>query len=101
MLKMKNKITMGPWQAKHQRGGNIWVKADDGQGETVALLTNIKNASLISAAPELLDACEQALEELSEWHNTFRHGCTDCGTCLDAMPMLATAIAKARGGATP
>ena len=47
------------------------------------------NAKLIASAPDLLDACEQALKELNYLHN---------GQNSDAIEALRTAIDKATGG---
>ena len=74
-------------------GGHIYTDAPSGRGATVANLTPIEerdaNASLISAAPELLAACEALLER-------YRIMVAADGIeCLQAI----AAIAKARGAA--
>lgn len=62
------------------------------------------NARLIAAAPELLDACKQALESLE----SLQGGCTDSndGTvealtiwCPEVIQQLSEAIVKATGAA--
>ena len=63
-----NKHTPGPWKKTEGSYGNyIAVRADDGEGKTVARIpcgsdvdtaTDDDDASLIAAAPELLAACK-------------------------------------------
>jgi hypothetical protein len=77
---MKPHFTPSPWKAKKIRG-NHWVIEGDsphlkGKWQTVCELNgpwdekNYKaNARLIAAAPELLAACQQALEALTPWNN--------------------------------
>ena len=92
------KYTPGPWKAARVFADNapdsfkVFTKpfggtcvADCGDNE--------ENAKLISAAPELLSACKQALDLIK---NRFpeEHGCEDIGL---AWGELEKAIAKAEG----
>ncbi len=51
------------------------------------------NAQLISASPDLLEACEKALAELERINNDEPMQIVD----LDVLPILEKAIAKAKG----
>jgi len=59
--------TPGPWDAKdwrvcHSIGGDIGVICDTASNAKTRTLENRANARLISAAPELLEACEAMLD---------------------------------------
>jgi len=74
------KHTPGPWEWKQSRGNNRYehsvfthhqiIAALDGDtnvSDDFQLSENIKaNARLIAAAPELLEACKQALSEFAD-----------------------------------
>ena len=90
--------TPGPWHVNGER--SIWAKNDrvakmdqaDGGGETLA------NAQLIAAAPELLEACELALEALTVTAEESVDGSRMAATArVAAKRSLRTVIAKARG----
>lgn len=65
-----------------------------------------EEAHLLSSAPDLLQACKDALADLETWHGeshsrTDYHGeqhydpCDGCSTCQETIPALQAAIAKA------
>ena len=95
------KHTPGPWEVV---GGTIIQTADERRkwvAEVPAassihetFITDRANARLIAAAPELLEACEFALEELNDMTSMqFAHGADK-----EARQRLENAIAKAKGG---
>jgi hypothetical protein len=88
--------TPGPWTIKaNNRVDDLEIRADDGS----RLIANVypqpdNNAFLISAAPDLLAACEAA------WSILSAHGLLDdCNTGYNwpVGCMLDAAIAKAQG----
>ncbi len=104
------KHTPGPWAvctwASHMplSGWPSEVCADDGEGDgtTICMFYKVDlydfdraaveaNARLIAAAPDLLAACEAALDELEYFHEPQMTGTS--GIIRD----LRAAIAKARG----
>lgn len=117
---MSAKHTPGPWYAYFDARGRACppsifdgqlVEDDDGyrvppgtnwiadchmQGDR---LTDMHNARLIAAAPDLLEACERLTEELASMHeHYFPGGDCDCPT-TEIIAEGRAAIAKAKGGA--
>jgi len=86
------KFTKGPWMAWQPRGDESVPVRTDGLGITIAYahqgaITNARaNAHLIAAAPELYDACCEALIMLKHLNVT--------GSLIDQVD---SALAKARG----
>jgi hypothetical protein len=119
---MTEKHTPGPWEVRELRKDRHGIIKRDGTYCTYCIWTDdysvadyapglgpirkLADAHLIAAAPELLKACEAALEDLLAWH--FAHvpydekGCAnvrsygECTTC-EAIELLRAAIAKAKG----
>lgn len=117
----KAKHTPGPWTVQvdaHYRGrikaGELWLATAwtvTREGNDSPALPAIANARLMSAAPDLLEACKQivaadadSIEDCGTPDNhTTRHVCMVCGAsygCDDTCPMnlLRAAIALAQGG---
>lgn len=105
---MEGKHTKGPWKVVVESRENFvsgiavidapdsvksicrtYESMDAGGAEE-----NMRNAQLISAAPELLEACEKALFEIEHW-SCLASTSGDKG--VKAYAMLKAAIAKARG----
>ena len=105
--------TPGPWTVVHyewkNKGGGDFVGRIEGpNGEKVYrgaasfhAISNLANARLIAAAPEMHDACEA---DAALWHHY--KDCPQCGPafCPDAWVLFAnaelqrdSALAKARG----
>lgn len=88
MIKTKSiaKYTPGPWE--------VWTIKNDRMDRIEHYVENAKeeeghaNASLIAAAPELLDACKEALAHFNKY---------TAGIALDCKDSLRIAIAKAEG----
>ena len=115
------KHTQGPWTGKEDDDGEIWVLRPDGQsglcrmlppkgkfthGETLEKIDmhpeNLANAHLIAAAPDLLEACKEALEALFNLAPRYRKkGCFGNGAqeddCICTACILKRAIAKVEG----
>jgi hypothetical protein len=92
---MNTKHTPGPWIATVQPGQVVGVHTYTHQvmygDDCIASLLTEADAHLISAAPDLLDACKLALAESeTDPHNQDRIN--------HARYMLRAAIAKAEGG---
>lgn len=83
-----NKHTPGPWEHK-----NLQIRAS---GFSVAMIgcgrmpptQALANANLISAAPELLEACKAALEHFRDFHR---------GEPFVIHGVISDAVAKAEG----
>ena len=73
--------TKGPWDAYHIDDRGLWCIVLESSGVVIA--PSRDNARLISAAPDLLDACKVAL-----------YG---GGTIAEAAEIVRSAIAKAEG----
>lgn len=99
--------TPGPWRAEIHRDGAC-IKGDEGFGATIANVgpdyinlndeeelsaEGMANACLITAAPELLAACEGVLDRLTDGRREI-----DASTMAEWADELAAAIAKVRGG---
>lgn len=80
----------GPWYSSTSAGGNQGLIYEEGTGKTVAVSYDPKDADLIAAAPDLLEACEAVLER----------GDFDKSLRAEERSLLRAAIAKARGGAS-
>lgn len=74
----KTQHTPGPWRAVELSHGHMDppIRADDGDGRTVARVTGscdgptlVANARLIAAAPKLLAALELLTAHFSAWRN--------------------------------
>lgn len=108
-MNTKTKHTPGPWEVGQAGTGNVYVPSilhksanpKPGPGllvRTIATMCihgpedeNESNARLIAAAPELLEACKMAVEELGPNSSGDR--------CWDAFEKLLAAIAKAESTA--
>lgn len=97
MSKTKAQHTPGPWSFREGKYGNVVIESPDSQPAHVATIDGgapnpraelLANASLIAAAPDLLDALE--------WVLPSREECPKCRTLADPCVGHA-AIAKARG----
>ena len=94
---MESKHTTGPWEVsigKYQGLGEFAVY----QGETGTICRGDDemidweaNAYLISAAPELLEACKEAILQIEYLHSKFK----ETGSGISVLLKLQTAIAKA------
>ena len=120
-----SKHTRGPWIAEPVMGdyphdiclgyempreGNpvviasVYFHEDAAKGEFLYPLEANANARLIAAAPELLAACEAAIDanlgSHNHWDHTMQHG-AGCQLCIrqkEAARKIRAAIAKAKGG---
>lgn len=83
--------TPGPWRALHQ-SGRIFLLDSPGGNIGDCAVNNRKDACLIAAAPDLLDALEA-------YHARHRCGCGHpaCNDC-ERDRAAEAALAKARGG---
>ena len=123
---MKGQHTPGPWKHCHpfiatdpapgmvncgihrQVIARVMTKGDNTSPlnwkcETVADLENVANAALIAAAPELLDALEQALKHLIAYRNLWilQGKEEDISVVwLDSIKKAESVIAKAKGEPT-
>ena len=104
-----SKHTPGPWTVnpagytEHHRDSVIVDDAGDRiavvRGKDVVDSIHIANAHLISAAPDLLEACK-TLADYFSGHNP-QDIPSECGSGVrDALVLARAAIAKAEGGAT-
>ena len=89
--------TSGPWLVTDTRiSGRLAIGWAEGTVAYVALPdsddTELADASLIAAAPELLEAAERALNFIANTEN-------EIGDTLESGDLLRAAIAKARGAA--
>lgn len=88
---------IGQWMSGHSPACRVAHEESHGMWAPVAMCTNqtigddqaIANAQLIAAAPDLLAACELALEEARERDEDMGANC---------WPMMRAAIAKAKVG---
>lgn len=88
------KHTPGPWAYE----SSVWLKSMPGYiketttGCTIADVYDDYDLQIISAAPEMLEACKAALKSIrGTEHPDFLVSVQDAGDCLEA------AIAKAEG----
>lgn len=103
---MMSKHTPGPWEIRRPAHitwngptGAFEIYAGDklicqrpwAEGNPQAIKEHEANASLIAAAPDLLDACEEAIALIEGWDS----GATEADV-RRVMGLLNTAIAKAR-----
>ena len=97
---MSNKHTQGPWRIWNLNNNTV-VAGEIGKAIVMAECSPafisgeaaIANAKLISAAPELLEALEQVLDDLSSSTMKF----PDFGVCEAAWDQAIEAIKKAGG----
>ena len=61
---MTTKHTPGPWETSVLSDGTQWQVCEEGAGDWIADCKTADNASLIAAAPELLAALEDAVNEI-------------------------------------
>lgn len=62
-----SKHTLGPWSVElHSSNPNKWNVVDD-QGDMVSGYLPIDHAVLIAAAPKLLAALMDAVEDINDW----------------------------------
>ena len=114
-MKETRQHTAGPWHVgKPAPDMNTHCAVRDANGWEIAEIPGLKphdldlradaNARLIAAAPELLEACNEAAKELDTWHNWQL--CTNskypksegAAKIRDILIKANTAIAKAGGG---
>lgn len=97
-----SKHTPGPWKAKLYLGGAYAIYQTDnnedelGRIAVVHMIPTMTNASLIAAAPELLEALKSLLQEC-------KYQC-EYGSFPDdrvELPIARAAIAKAEAGVMP
>ena len=92
---MTTKYTPGPWRLQ-QKGPGFYVTTDSGFN-VAAMNASPADANMITAAPDLYDACCK-LQEVAQ------HLINDCGDqtvidwALEIHDAASDAIAKARGG---
>ena len=101
----KTKFTPGPWTVEPVRDNNgkpyatsyeAWVFVEPSVcGLWAQAGSNLADAHLIAAAPELYEACENALECLIGCC-VPAGGCDDRKTMVDTQAMLRAALKKAR-----
>lgn len=63
-MKTKSEHTPGPWECDNSDTPCVFPKTDDGQGIIADVYRGdraMANARLIAAAPDLLEACQNAL----------------------------------------
>lgn len=95
---MGKKHTPGPWYVSEERGlqGEVCYHAIKDSGESYVASTwagaNAANASLIAAAPDLLEALEALMPQEIGYGNSM---CVD--SYLNAVVVARAAIAKAKG----
>ena len=100
---MKPKYTKGPWKVSCQFGGATEIKSfhtitDSENRLFVALADTRASANLIAAAPEMLEALENALAWIDRSHKYGSDMESSRLSCLlDASGILSDAIKKARG----
>jgi hypothetical protein len=89
--------TPGPWHVdpfKHHANGNFRVLAHQCTPVAVVPEHLLADARLIAAAPDLLEALEQARAALPDaWH------AVQCDVPVEVLQLIDAAIAKATGGA--
>jgi hypothetical protein len=107
----ETKHTAGPWHTEpHRTDGlpvSIGICAGDPDGdpneinvlgyaalESGTQADNAANATLWSASPELLAACQETLNEMRAWQGELEF---EDGPFKDVCDQLKTAIAKAEG----
>jgi len=92
--------TPGPWELKthiekgESQGAPYMFVQSCENGEIISRVSNFDNARLIAAAPELLEACEKAHDELCK--ATFS-GRGDVRGLDYAIDKIKSAVAKAEG----
>jgi hypothetical protein len=93
--------TPGPWYGQNAAGDHQGLVYAEGTGKDVAVTYDTKDAALVSAAPELLAACKEALTLLrwiscdSEEFFTNKDGKDAVNDVT--IPHLMEAITKAEG----
>lgn len=106
---MNTNHTPGPWRARgimvtdttDTLGGMARIEMP---GANFAFCTNHADARLISAAPELLQACNDLQRELAHWHgwrlstSETYPGSDGARICLNVLSKARQVIAKATGG---
>jgi len=82
----ESKHTPGPWFARKTFSGSSEIAAENGDGATIARTREDADASLIAAAPDLLEALRGVLQQFAK---RLR---------VDSVERARAAIAKAEGG---
>jgi len=106
---MMANFTPGPWRVEWMEGSinelpyilgdnDKAVACQVGQylSDQDGLYRGHYDAHLIAAAPDLLAACEAAFYDLALYGEEHGTEC-DCSTCVEVIPQLQAAIAKAKG----
>jgi hypothetical protein len=100
--------TKGPWKVWPYSGADKWIEIDGPAVQVDYDDVNHKeqaaNARLIAAAPELLEACEVALESLRAWNSIglpheHQKAAREAYETSPEIQRLLKAIAKATGAA--
>lgn len=100
-----SKHTPGPWLFDRERGFII-----DANGEVIAFVSRVmhglypENASMLAAAPEMLEALEAMISPWDGYTDAELKRCYMAGSFetvpLDRILKARSAIAKAKGGAS-
>ena len=98
------KHTPGPWEVSEEWHGDLYIDSYiEGEGDTALakIVNNVcktdqaeANARLIAAAPDLLEACKEALNVLEDWDDLNQ---PDDGPEWLFVTAMKDAIAKAQG----
>ena len=88
---MSEGFTPGPWALRRSRTGSGHTHIECPADESMALFKRAEDARLFIAAPELLEACEEALDDLVDEDGVYFSGDESL------VQQLRAAIAKARG----
>jgi hypothetical protein len=94
---MEAKHTPGPWTAaaRLDYGFNVRAVSSEGVGYTVAEnITSIPTATLIAAAPEMLETLREVLKQC---RNAAELGATGPGFYEDLIATVTPVLAKAEG----
>jgi hypothetical protein len=86
-------FTPGPWIAKYHRETASYRVHTEVLGEPVVMGKH--NASLMAAAPDLLEACFLAWVEIDQFHSTAYPKCEGGCPAHEAMDRIKAAVTKA------
>jgi hypothetical protein len=88
------KYTKGPWYYSLSAGGHQGLVASETTGKTIALTYDTNNAQLIAAAPDLLEAAQEAEDMFAQYGEMY--GFTEMAPhCWGAIECLREAIRRA------